>query len=171
MWPKNRTSLREPSQITFAFFGIWPRMYLPVVCTFYVCSKFSIFLTTYPPLNVNVICEGSLKVLNVYKKIVLIFYVKCCIIWKCNWSSKRFLNSIIILMNKNCFVLADCTINEYFSVTFYFSPTLGLFNLLHHYQVEHYQISWNNALKIPVFKKKKNHWGETWLAKLADSLI
>ena len=26
----------------------------------FLCSKFSIFLTTYPPLNANVICEGSL---------------------------------------------------------------------------------------------------------------
>jgi hypothetical protein len=26
----------------------------------YLCSKFSIFLTTYLPLNANVICEGSL---------------------------------------------------------------------------------------------------------------
>ena len=25
----------------------------------FLCSKFSIFLTTYPPLNANVICEGS----------------------------------------------------------------------------------------------------------------
>ena len=27
----------------------------------FLCSKFSIFLTTYPPLNANVICEGSLS--------------------------------------------------------------------------------------------------------------
>ena len=27
----------------------------------FLCSKFSIFLTTYLPLNANVICEGSLK--------------------------------------------------------------------------------------------------------------
>ena len=26
----------------------------------FLCSKSSIFLTTYPPLNANVICEGSL---------------------------------------------------------------------------------------------------------------
>ena len=26
-----------------------------------LCSKSNIFLTTYPPLNANVICEGSLK--------------------------------------------------------------------------------------------------------------
>ena len=26
----------------------------------FLCSKFSIFLTTYPPLNANVICEGCL---------------------------------------------------------------------------------------------------------------
>ena len=34
----------------------------PIVCTFYVCSKSSIFLTTYSPLNANVICEGSLLI-------------------------------------------------------------------------------------------------------------
>ena len=27
----------------------------------FLCSKCSIFLTTYPPLNANVICEGSLS--------------------------------------------------------------------------------------------------------------
>ena len=27
----------------------------------FLCSKFSIFLTTYPPLNANVICDGSLR--------------------------------------------------------------------------------------------------------------
>ena len=50
--------VREPSQITFAFFGILPRTY-PLSLHF-LCSKCSIFLTTYPPLNANVICEGSL---------------------------------------------------------------------------------------------------------------
>ena len=51
--------IREPSQITFASFGIWPRTYPPSL--HYLCSKSSIFLTTYPPLNANVICEGSLR--------------------------------------------------------------------------------------------------------------
>ena len=51
--------LREPSQITFAFFGIWPRTYPPSL--HFLCSKFCIFLTTYPPLNADVICEGSLR--------------------------------------------------------------------------------------------------------------
>ena len=37
----------------------------PIVCTFYVCSKSSIFLTTYSPLNANVICEGSLPTRDV----------------------------------------------------------------------------------------------------------
>ena len=27
----------------------------------FLCSKFSIFLTTYPSLNANLICEGSLR--------------------------------------------------------------------------------------------------------------
>ena len=50
----------ELSQITFAFFGIfWPHIY---PCFHFYCSKNSIFLTTYPPLNANVICEGSLWV-------------------------------------------------------------------------------------------------------------
>ena len=52
--------LREPSQIAFAFFGIWPHTYLPSL--HFLCSKSSIFLTTYLPLNANVICEGSLIV-------------------------------------------------------------------------------------------------------------
>ena len=30
------------------------------VRTHFLCSKFSLFLTTYPPLNANVTCEGSL---------------------------------------------------------------------------------------------------------------
>ena len=48
--------IRELSQITFAFFGIfWPRTYLSL---HFYCNKCSILLTTYPPLNANVICEG-----------------------------------------------------------------------------------------------------------------
>ena len=42
-------TFREPSQITFAFFGIWPRTYPPSLQ--FLCSKFSIFLTTYLPLT------------------------------------------------------------------------------------------------------------------------
>ena len=30
----------------------------------FLCSKSSIFLTTYPPLNANIICEGSLIILE-----------------------------------------------------------------------------------------------------------
>ena len=52
--------LREPSQITFALFGIWPGTYPPSL--HFLRSKFSIFLTTYSPLNINVIFEGSLKI-------------------------------------------------------------------------------------------------------------
>ena len=56
---------REPSQITFAFFCIWPRTYRGHLrrtppSFHFLCSKSSIFLTTYPTLNANVICEGSL---------------------------------------------------------------------------------------------------------------
>ena len=42
--------------------------YVPLPSLHFVCSKFRIFLTTYPPLDANVktnpkmICEGSLKV-------------------------------------------------------------------------------------------------------------
>jgi hypothetical protein len=38
----------------------------------FLFSNFSIFLTTYPPLNANVICEGSLRgiqnIVATYKK-------------------------------------------------------------------------------------------------------
>ena len=54
-------TLREPSQITFDFFAISPCTYSPNL--HFLRSKFSIFLTTYPPLNANVICKGSLMVL------------------------------------------------------------------------------------------------------------
>ena len=35
--------------------------YLPPHSLHFLFSKSSIFLTTYPPLNANVICEGSLS--------------------------------------------------------------------------------------------------------------
>ena len=49
----------ELSQITCAFFGIfWQRTY---TCLLVYCSKNYILLTTYPPINANVICESSLS--------------------------------------------------------------------------------------------------------------
>ena len=51
--------IREPSQITFDFLAFDHVRTPPSLHI--LCSKFSIFLTTYPPLNANVICEGSLS--------------------------------------------------------------------------------------------------------------
>ena len=66
--------LRESSQITFAFFGIWPRTYPP---SLHFLCKLSIFLTTYPPLNVFIICDGSLtnqsKLSNYRKTLFCLF--------------------------------------------------------------------------------------------------
>ena len=50
----------------------------------FLCSKFSIFLTTYLPLNANVICEGSLRVLMffgfvIYQKLKGGTLIKCLI--------------------------------------------------------------------------------------------
>ena len=52
--------VRAPLQITFAFFLAFDHIRTPPSLHF-LCSKSSIFLTTYPPLNANVICEGSLN--------------------------------------------------------------------------------------------------------------
>ena len=43
----------------FKFYGAHPNVRTPHSLHF-LCSKFSTFLTTYPTLNANVICEGSL---------------------------------------------------------------------------------------------------------------
>ena len=52
------SSLREHLQSMLAFFGIfWPHTY---PCLHFYCSTQLYFLTTYPPLNANVICESSL---------------------------------------------------------------------------------------------------------------
>ena len=56
-----RKGYKEPSHITFAFFGILPYTFLSL---YFLCSKRSIFLTTYPPLNGNVICKDSIMVLS-----------------------------------------------------------------------------------------------------------
>ena len=50
--------LRELSQLTFAFLGIFDHI-LTCHCLHFYCNKFSILLTTYPPLNANVMGEGS----------------------------------------------------------------------------------------------------------------
>ena len=36
----------------------------------FLCSKCSIFLTTYPPLNANVICEGSLSKIEIFLQVL-----------------------------------------------------------------------------------------------------
>ena len=61
--PKNLTfSYLRVSQITFAFFGIfWHFLTTYVPCLHFLCIKLPIFLTTYPPLSGNIICESSLR--------------------------------------------------------------------------------------------------------------
>ena len=49
-------SLREPSQITFAFYHVRTSLSLH-----FLCSKCNNFLTNYPPLNANLIWEASLN--------------------------------------------------------------------------------------------------------------
>ena len=52
-------ALRELSQITFAFFGIFLTTYVPSLHFLY--SKLHVFLNTSPTLSANVICESSLR--------------------------------------------------------------------------------------------------------------
>ena len=55
---------RELSQIMFAFFGIFLTTYVPSL--HFLCSKLHVFLTTYPPLSANVICESSLRKYSIF---------------------------------------------------------------------------------------------------------
>ena len=50
-------------------------MYVPPPSLHFLCSKSSIFLTTYPPLNANVICEGSLTTKS--RSVSAIFLIPC----------------------------------------------------------------------------------------------
>ena len=54
------------------------------VCTplslHFLCIKFSIFLTIYPPLNANVICEGSL--IDMSPTLMSPFFVKKTCFWR-----------------------------------------------------------------------------------------
>ena len=56
---KSDNSFRELAQITFAIFGHFLTTYVPSL--HFLCSKLHDFLTTYPPLSANVICESSLN--------------------------------------------------------------------------------------------------------------
>ena len=92
---------------------VWERSTYVTPPMHFLCSKSSIFLTTYPPLNANVICEGSLMKLlylghgQSYCRLFLFLLSFCdLLLWEfCNilkrFYSGFFTSNFLILATNN----------------------------------------------------------------------